>query len=96
MVEKLKKTTEEARMLEKIELKTQTESSESSNKVKSMGNNNEISDKSDNKNEEQCKKCMETCSALTEKDENLRSRYIEFTKIENVFKEKYKEMFEKE
>ncbi|MFS7968644.1 hypothetical protein Hanom_Chr09g00800021 [Helianthus anomalus] len=35
-----------------------------------------------------------TCSACLEKDENLKSRNIEFTKIENVFKEKSKEMFE--
>ncbi|MFS7945877.1 hypothetical protein Hanom_Chr06g00529281 [Helianthus anomalus] len=37
---------------------------------------------------------METCSACIDKDENLRSRSIEFTKIENIFKEKYNEMFE--
>ncbi|MFS8024478.1 hypothetical protein Hanom_Chr16g01463731 [Helianthus anomalus] len=37
---------------------------------------------------------METCSACTEKDENIRSINSEFTKIENVFKEKCKEMFE--
>ncbi|MFS7998475.1 hypothetical protein Hanom_Chr12g01154251 [Helianthus anomalus] len=40
------------------------------------------------KSEEQCKKCIETCRACTEKDKNLRSRDIEFTKIENIFKEK--------
>ncbi|MFS7954289.1 hypothetical protein Hanom_Chr07g00628541 [Helianthus anomalus] len=61
-----------------------------------MDNNNEIDDESDHKNEVQCRKCMETCNACTEKDENLRSRNIEFTKIENVFKEKCKEMFEAE
>ncbi|MFS7996797.1 hypothetical protein Hanom_Chr12g01134031 [Helianthus anomalus] len=45
-----------------------------------------------NKNAEQCKKCMETCSACTEKDEKFRTRDLEFTKIEKVFKEKCKEM----
>ncbi|MFS7919881.1 hypothetical protein Hanom_Chr03g00217831 [Helianthus anomalus] len=49
-----------------------------------------------NQKEKQCRKCIEICSACTEKDENLRSRNIEFTKIENVFKEKCKYMFEKE
>ncbi|KAF5813676.1 putative transcription factor interactor and regulator CCHC(Zn) family [Helianthus annuus] len=44
----------------------------------------------------ECKKCMETCRACTEKDEQLRTRDLEFTKIENVFKEKCKEMLEKE
>ncbi|KAM0014135.1 hypothetical protein Hdeb2414_s0037g00732211 [Helianthus debilis subsp. tardiflorus] len=37
---------------------------------------------------EQCKKCMETCSACTEKVENFRTRDIEVTNIEKVFKEK--------
>ncbi|MFS7986256.1 hypothetical protein Hanom_Chr11g01008191 [Helianthus anomalus] len=45
---------------------------------------------------EQCKNCMETCRACTEKDENIRTRDLEFTKIENIFKEKCKEMLEKE
>ncbi|MFS7910318.1 hypothetical protein Hanom_Chr02g00104851 [Helianthus anomalus] len=35
-----------------------------------------------NKNVEQCKKFMETCSSCTEKDETFRTRDIEFTKIE--------------
>ncbi|MFS7978795.1 hypothetical protein Hanom_Chr10g00919631 [Helianthus anomalus] len=39
---------------------------------------------------------METCNACTEKDENLKSRNIKFTKIETVFKEKCKERFENE
>ncbi|MFS7935800.1 hypothetical protein Hanom_Chr05g00407811 [Helianthus anomalus] len=52
-----------------VEVKTQTESSE-------------MLDKSDNKSDEQCKKCMETCKACTKKDKNLRSRDIDFTKIE--------------
>ncbi|MFS7904366.1 hypothetical protein Hanom_Chr01g00035181 [Helianthus anomalus] len=43
-----------------------------------------------------CKKCMETCNACTGKDKNLRSRDIEFTKIENIFKEKCNEMLENE
>ncbi|MFS7986993.1 hypothetical protein Hanom_Chr11g01016791 [Helianthus anomalus] len=59
-----------------------------------MDNNDEIDLKTEHKNEVQCRKCMEICSACTEKDENLRFRKIEFTKIENVFKEKCKEMFE--
>ncbi|MFS7977540.1 hypothetical protein Hanom_Chr10g00905161 [Helianthus anomalus] len=61
-----------------------------------MGKNNEIGEKYDNKNEVPCRKCMETCSAYTEKDENLRSGNIKLTKIENLFKEKCKEMFENE
>ncbi|MFS7987799.1 hypothetical protein Hanom_Chr11g01027121 [Helianthus anomalus] len=44
----------------------------------------------------QCKKCMEPCRACTEKDEQFRTRDLEFTKIENIFKEKCKEMLEKE
>ncbi|MFS8012811.1 hypothetical protein Hanom_Chr14g01325331 [Helianthus anomalus] len=96
MVEKLKKAAEEARTSEKTEVKIQTESSESLNQVKSMGNNDEIDNKSENKIEVRCRKCMETCNACTEKDENLRSSNIEFTKIENVFKEKCKEMFKNE
>ncbi|MFS8020088.1 hypothetical protein Hanom_Chr15g01411431 [Helianthus anomalus] len=49
-----------------------------------------------NKTDEQCKKCIETCSACTEKDEKFRTRDLEFTKIEKVFKEKCKEMLENE
>ncbi|KAJ0540355.1 putative transcription factor interactor and regulator CCHC(Zn) family [Helianthus annuus] len=45
---------------------------------------------------EQCKKCMEPCRACTEKDEQFKTRDLEFTKIENIFKEKCKEMLEKE
>ncbi|MFS7914343.1 hypothetical protein Hanom_Chr02g00152271 [Helianthus anomalus] len=45
---------------------------------------------------ELCRKCMETCRVYAEKDENLKSRDIEFTKIETVFKAKCKEMFENE
>ncbi|MFS8016373.1 hypothetical protein Hanom_Chr15g01367861 [Helianthus anomalus] len=41
---------------------------------------------------EQCKKCMETWSACTEKDEKFRTRDLEFTKIRNVLKNKCKEM----
>ncbi|MFS7977973.1 hypothetical protein Hanom_Chr10g00910221 [Helianthus anomalus] len=44
----------------------------------------------------QCKKCMEPCRTCTEKDEQFRIRDLEFTKIENIFKEKCKEMLEKE
>ncbi|MFS7905817.1 hypothetical protein Hanom_Chr01g00052141 [Helianthus anomalus] len=39
---------------------------------------------------------METCNACIEKDENLRSDNVEFTKIEKVFKEKCNEMLENE
>ncbi|MFS7914305.1 hypothetical protein Hanom_Chr02g00151831 [Helianthus anomalus] len=41
---------------------------------------------------------METCSAsaCTEKDEKFRTRDLEFTKIEKVFKEKCKKMLENE
>ncbi|XP_035843864.1 septation ring formation regulator EzrA-like [Helianthus annuus] len=54
------------------------------------------SDTSDqiDKTEQQCKKCMETCSACTEKDEKLKIRDIEFTKIEKIFKNKSHEMIE--
>ncbi|MFS7896523.1 hypothetical protein Hanom_Chr15g01364471 [Helianthus anomalus] len=71
----------------KNEVKTQLESSESSN-------NDKTNENFDYKNDEQFRKCVETCSACNEKDENLKSRNIEFTKIERVFKEKCKEMFE--
>ncbi|MFS7967816.1 putative transcription factor interactor and regulator CCHC(Zn) family [Helianthus anomalus] len=39
---------------------------------------------------------METCSAFTEKDETLISKNIEFTKIENVYNEKFREFLEQE
>ncbi|MFS7937062.1 hypothetical protein Hanom_Chr05g00423091 [Helianthus anomalus] len=39
---------------------------------------------------------MEMCKSCTEKDNNLRSRDIEFTKIEKIFKEKCNEMLENE
>ncbi|KAJ0857218.1 hypothetical protein HanRHA438_Chr13g0587461 [Helianthus annuus] len=45
---------------------------------------------------EQCKKCMEPCSACTEKDEKFKTRNLEFNKIEEVFKNKCKEMLENE
>ncbi|XP_022040640.1 uncharacterized protein LOC110943195 [Helianthus annuus] len=44
----------------------------------------------------ECKKCMETGSAYTEKDEKFRTRDTELTKIEILFKDKCKEMFENE
>ncbi|KAJ0957095.1 hypothetical protein HanPSC8_Chr01g0023231 [Helianthus annuus] len=40
----LKKTTEKTKLADQTEVKTQTESTDSSNKVKSMGNNDEIGD----------------------------------------------------
>ncbi|MFS7995281.1 hypothetical protein Hanom_Chr12g01116151 [Helianthus anomalus] len=94
--ENLKKTAEEAEVPDQTEVKTQTESSESSNKDESMGNNIENNEQSDNKKDVQCRKCMETCSVCIENDEKLKSRNVEFTKIEKVFKEKCKEMFENE
>ncbi|MFS7911808.1 hypothetical protein Hanom_Chr02g00122421 [Helianthus anomalus] len=96
MMMKMKVTAEEAVRTEKIKVNTQTNSSESSNKDESMGNNDENGKQSEDKNDVQCRKCMKTCRACAEKDENLKSRDIEFTKIENVFKTKYKEMFENE
>ncbi|KAF5778302.1 putative transcription factor interactor and regulator CCHC(Zn) family [Helianthus annuus] len=45
---------------------------------------------------EKCKKCMETCRACTEKDEQFRTRNLEFNKIEEVFKNKCKEILENE
>ncbi|MFS7904571.1 hypothetical protein Hanom_Chr01g00037671 [Helianthus anomalus] len=39
---------------------------------------------------------METCRVCIEKDEHLRSRNIEFTKIEHIFKEKCNKMLETE
>ncbi|MFS7919971.1 hypothetical protein Hanom_Chr03g00218861 [Helianthus anomalus] len=56
----------------------------------------EILNKSEHKIAEQYKKCMETCRACTKKDNNLRSIYIEFTKIEKIFKEKCNKMIENE
>ncbi|MFS7997081.1 hypothetical protein Hanom_Chr12g01137551 [Helianthus anomalus] len=53
-------------------------------------------DKFEHINVVQCKKCMETCEDCTEKDNSLRSRDIEFTEIEKIFKEKCNEMFENE
>ncbi|MFS7947445.1 hypothetical protein Hanom_Chr06g00548361 [Helianthus anomalus] len=49
-----------------------------------------------NKIDEQCMKCMETCSDCTKKDEKFRTRNLEFTKIEEVFKNKCKETLENE
>ncbi|MFS8018270.1 hypothetical protein Hanom_Chr15g01390111 [Helianthus anomalus] len=58
--------------------------------VKTQSESSDMLDRSDHKTDEKCKKCMETCKACTEKDENLRSRDIELTKIEKIFKEKCK------
>ncbi|MFS8031929.1 hypothetical protein Hanom_Chr17g01551641 [Helianthus anomalus] len=88
---------DDKKMLEQqTKVETQTESTKSSNQVKSVGKNDENDEKPENKNEVLCRKCMESCSACIEKDENLKSRNIEFIKIENLFKEKCKEMFENE
>ncbi|MFS7919100.1 hypothetical protein Hanom_Chr03g00208911 [Helianthus anomalus] len=62
--------------------------------VKNESEFSKMLDKSDHKTDEQCKKCMETCKVCTEKDNSIRSKEIEFTKIEKNFKEKYNEMFE--
>ncbi|KAJ0800683.1 hypothetical protein HanPI659440_Chr03g0106271 [Helianthus annuus] len=45
---------------------------------------NEVNSDSEILNEtvEQCKKCMETCSACTEKDEKFRTRNLDFNKIQ--------------
>ncbi|XP_022024933.1 tropomyosin-like [Helianthus annuus] len=80
-----KKTTEESKVPDETEVKIQTESS------KSLNNDENV-----DKTEEKCRKCMETCRACTEKDENLKSGDIEFTKIETVFKTKCKEMLNNE
>ncbi|KAJ0780763.1 hypothetical protein HanPI659440_Chr06g0241461 [Helianthus annuus] len=88
LVNELKQTSEEGVITEKI----QTEPIKSSNTNKIDENEN----KSENKAEQQCKKCMETCSACTEKDEKLKIRDIEFTKIEKIFKNKSHEMIESE
>ncbi|KAJ0618477.1 putative transcription factor interactor and regulator CCHC(Zn) family [Helianthus annuus] len=56
----------------------------------------DTSDKIDDEAEQQCKKCMETCSACIERDEKLNNRDIEFTKKEKNFKEKCHEMIESE
>ncbi|MFS7917254.1 hypothetical protein Hanom_Chr03g00186901 [Helianthus anomalus] len=61
-----------------------------------MDKNDEINKQSHDKNVVQCRKCMETSSDCTDKDEKLKSRDIEFTKIEKVLKDKCKEMFENE
>ncbi|MFS7917747.1 hypothetical protein Hanom_Chr03g00192811 [Helianthus anomalus] len=63
--------------------------------VKTQSKSSEMLDKFDRKTD-QCKKCIETCIACTEKDNSLRSRDIEFTKIEKIFKKKYNEMVENE
>ncbi|KAJ0540288.1 hypothetical protein HanRHA438_Chr08g0371141 [Helianthus annuus] len=84
-----KQTTEESKVPDETEVKIQTDSSESSNSYENVK-------QSVDKTEEQCRKCMETCRACAEKDENLKLRYFEFTKIETVFKTKCKKMLENE
>ncbi|MFS7966477.1 hypothetical protein Hanom_Chr09g00774191 [Helianthus anomalus] len=84
-----KLTTEESKLPYETEVKIQTESSESSNKHENVK-------QSVDKTEEHCRKCVETYKACTEKDENLKSRDIELTKIETVFKTKCKEMLKNE
>ncbi|MFS8009221.1 hypothetical protein Hanom_Chr14g01282131 [Helianthus anomalus] len=92
---KLKVTTEEAVSLEKTEVNNKIETTESLSQDKSTCNN-EIGKQSEVKNDVHCRKCMETCRVCVEKDENLKSKDIEFTKIESVFKAKGKEMFKNE
>ncbi|MFS7953568.1 hypothetical protein Hanom_Chr07g00620231 [Helianthus anomalus] len=84
-----KQMTEESKVPDKTEVKIQTESSESSNNEENIKQYVDITTK-------QCKKCMETCRACTKTDKTLKSRDIEFTKIETVFKSKCKEMLETE
>ncbi|MFS7996977.1 putative transcription factor interactor and regulator CCHC(Zn) family [Helianthus anomalus] len=83
--EKLEKQVDEA-AVEKQQVmvdqeKTAKEAKVPNTKVKTQSEYFETLNQSDHKTDEQCKKCMETCKACTEKDDNLRSRDIEFTKI---------------
>ncbi|MFS7918459.1 hypothetical protein Hanom_Chr03g00201301 [Helianthus anomalus] len=85
------------KQLEKEDQKQKAEKATVPNaEVRTQSESAEMFDKSDHKTDEQCKKCMETYKACTEKDENLRSRNIVITKIEKIFKEKCDEMFENE
>ncbi|MFS8024247.1 putative transcription factor interactor and regulator CCHC(Zn) family [Helianthus anomalus] len=68
----LKKATNKTPEEDQIEVTIQTETNKSSDTAKSTDKIDEI----ENKTDQQCRKCMETCSACTEKDRNLRSRDI--------------------
>ncbi|KAJ0902935.1 putative transcription factor interactor and regulator CCHC(Zn) family [Helianthus annuus] len=106
LVDDLKKVAEEVKMESSVEvndgagivekeMKSETDQAQTEAKVEvpitEVKTESEIL-----KTVEQCKKCMETCSACTEKDEKFRTRDLEFTKIEEVFKNKCKEMLENE
>ncbi|MFS7966368.1 hypothetical protein Hanom_Chr09g00772921 [Helianthus anomalus] len=92
----LKKTTDNTHVADPVEVTTEIEFTESFDNAKSTDKIDENDFKSETKTEVQCRKCMKTCNTCTEKDENLRSRNIEFTKIEYIFKEKCIEMLENE
>ncbi|MFS7979960.1 hypothetical protein Hanom_Chr10g00933801 [Helianthus anomalus] len=89
----LKKMADKAMMAKQNKVETQTESTESSQKDKSRGKDGENGKKSELKNEVQCRKCMETFSACTEKEEILISRNTEITKIDDLIKERCKKLF---
>ncbi|MFS7935099.1 hypothetical protein Hanom_Chr05g00399491 [Helianthus anomalus] len=90
--ENLKKMANKAMIAKATEVDNQTKSTKSSQQARSMSKNEEIGKKDETKNEEQCRKCMETCSACTEKDKALTSRNAEFTKIDDLLKERNKKM----
>ncbi|MFS8024137.1 hypothetical protein Hanom_Chr16g01459691 [Helianthus anomalus] len=87
---------EKQQVVEEDQNQMTKESTVSKTKVTFQTDYSNSSIKIDNKIEQQCKKCMETWSACTEKDEKFKIRDIEFTKIENIFKEKCNEMLENE
>ncbi|MFS7912965.1 hypothetical protein Hanom_Chr02g00136111 [Helianthus anomalus] len=79
-------------MAKATEVENQTKSTESSNQVRSMGKDGEDGKKFENKTEVQCRKCMEPSGACTEKAETLKSRNIEFTKFDDLLKERVKKI----
>ncbi|KAJ0929621.1 putative transcription factor interactor and regulator CCHC(Zn) family [Helianthus annuus] len=101
MVNEVKKL--EEKVEEVVEEKMQVAEEEQTQKaeetivpVTEVSSQTDTSVKTDNEAEQQCQKCMETCSSCIEKDEKLNNRDIEFTKIEKIFKEKCHEMIENE
>ncbi|KAJ0797324.1 putative transcription factor interactor and regulator CCHC(Zn) family [Helianthus annuus] len=97
--EKLKKQADEvvAEKQQKVEEDLKAEEVTVPNaEVNTQSKSSDLLDKFGHKTDEQCKKCMETCKACTEKDNSLRSRDFESTKIEKIFKEKCNEMLENE
>ncbi|MFS8003823.1 hypothetical protein Hanom_Chr13g01218431 [Helianthus anomalus] len=69
--EKLKKPAEEVvekqKVIEEVQKQTTKEAEVSKTKVITQIESSELLNKIDNKTKEQCKKCVETCSACTEK-----------------------------